>query len=249
MDTEWFKKRMRERKVSQGTLSKELGRERTSIVRILSGKQPMRIDEAAVFARLLGTTYLEVIEHALAGQRDNGIDFEVATIGVPLRYRIAAAEADAGLFEFPEPKPRVPTPPRWIETLNAFAAEVVDQSIDMRYPVGSVLYCVPPNELGRPILAGDICVVLHLTGGKPFEVRAGIVTPAPGSGFIVVGASRDPKLSLSLWFERESSGKSGLNDGTGIHEWNAQPAFNYTPSPSDAAIIAGVVTGSFQPEA
>lgn len=248
MDTEWFKFRMKELGVSQDLLARELGRERTSIVRILSGNQPMRLDDALVFARMLRTTYQEIVEHAL-DIPTGGLDFSGRDGSVPLRYRIAAAESHVGNFEFGDDAPLLSAPPEWKPTSHAFAAEVADRSIDMRFGPGSILYCIPPNELGRPLRAGEPCVLLHLAKGKPFEVRAGIITPAPNrSGFIVVGASRDRKFALSLWFSPEKIGEQ-LDEFEPRDQWKTETIaeFDYDISANDAAIVVGIVTASIRP--
>lgn len=248
MDTAWFKKRMKMLGISQDAIAGRLARERTAVVRILAGKQPMRLDDALVFAELLKVSYREVVERALSLPA-GGLNFGSDEAGVPLRYKIAALESDMGAFDLGESCPRISPPPKWNPSPGAFAAEVMDDSFNRRYRRGSVLYCIPPNELNRPLHVGDACVFLHLSNGVAFEARGGIVTPSTeSSSFLLAGASLDPKNNLTIWFDRESAA-SALSEGPSrFHGDTAAADFLYEPRASDNAIIVGVVTAAFRPD-
>lgn len=248
MDSIWFKNRMKSLGVTQEALAKRLGRDRDKVRRILNGTQTMRVDEALTFAQVLDTSFVEIAERALdMPQGSLGIPADDKT--VPLRYRVAVAESDAGRFDYGEQYQRVAPPPRWHGTKNAFAAEIADDSVDRRYSVGTTLFCIPPDELERPLRQGDLCIMLHRVRGKPFEVRAGYVTGVPGrSGFVVIGASTNPKFALSLWFDRESEPQEVAETLQNKGFSAEQSEFTYKPRASDAAEIVGVVTGAFQPE-
>lgn len=250
MDSAWFKNRMKELGVTQEALGTELGRDRDKVRRILGGTQTMRIDEALTFATMLDVSYQEIVERAL-GLANGSLSFGKRDRNIPVRYRVAAAESNAGPFDLGPKHPMLTAPPKWQLTPNAFAAEVADNSFDRRYPQGTLLYCVPPEELLRPLRAGDACVLLHLTKGRPFEARGGIITPAPGrDGFVVVGASFDQKFALSIWFDQDKS-NGAMHETRGGFEVETPPSaeFDYQPSPRDNATIIGIVTAALRPEA
>ena len=64
MDVEWFKHRQRIAGVTSETLGEALGRDRTIVSRIYHGRQPMTLDQADVFARLLDVPVSDVLERA-----------------------------------------------------------------------------------------------------------------------------------------------------------------------------------------
>lgn len=64
MDTMWFKRVQKRAGVTSWDLGKALGRDRSVVSRIINGSQKMTVDQAKVFARLLGEPLDEVMHRA-----------------------------------------------------------------------------------------------------------------------------------------------------------------------------------------
>lgn len=60
----WFTSAMAERRVSQRELARLMGVDPATIHRLLTGKRPMRLDEATDLARLLGKSVVDVLDNA-----------------------------------------------------------------------------------------------------------------------------------------------------------------------------------------
>lgn len=64
IDGRWFTSAMADRQISQRQMAKLMGVDPASIHRLLTGKRPMRMDEAAQIAHLLSLPVADVLEHA-----------------------------------------------------------------------------------------------------------------------------------------------------------------------------------------
>lgn len=64
IDRRWFTATLSDRKISQRQLAKKLQCDPASVHRLLTGKRPMRLDEATNIAHLLGVPVTDVLEHA-----------------------------------------------------------------------------------------------------------------------------------------------------------------------------------------
>jgi transcriptional regulator with XRE-family HTH domain len=64
IDTRWFRDRLADRQMSQRELARKMGLDHASISGLIRGKRPMRMQEAATIARLLGVPVSQVVEHA-----------------------------------------------------------------------------------------------------------------------------------------------------------------------------------------
>lgn len=64
IDGRWLSSMLQDRKVSQRQFAKQMGVDPASIHRLITGKRPVRIDEAAQIARLLSLPVGDVLEHA-----------------------------------------------------------------------------------------------------------------------------------------------------------------------------------------
>ena len=79
MDTAWIKRLMKKTKVTQIDLGKAIGRDRSVISRIITGEQPLKLNEVETFARKLGVPKPEMLRRA-------GLDLktvDVAPTGKP----------------------------------------------------------------------------------------------------------------------------------------------------------------------
>lgn len=64
MDDKWFKAQQKRADVTAEDIGKALGRDRSVVSRIYVGRQKMSLDQAKVFARVLGTPLEDVMKHA-----------------------------------------------------------------------------------------------------------------------------------------------------------------------------------------
>lgn len=64
INTQWFVDSLNDKRMSQRGLAKLLGCDPSSVHRLLTGKRPMRLDEAEQLSTLLGKTVGEVLGHA-----------------------------------------------------------------------------------------------------------------------------------------------------------------------------------------
>lgn len=64
IDGRWFTSALADRRISQRQFAKLMGVDPASIHRLLTGKRPMRMDEATQIARLLSLPVADVLEHA-----------------------------------------------------------------------------------------------------------------------------------------------------------------------------------------
>lgn len=64
INTQWFVDTLNDKQMSQRGLAKHLGCDPSSVHRLLTGKRPMRLDEAEQLSTLLGKTVGEVLGHA-----------------------------------------------------------------------------------------------------------------------------------------------------------------------------------------
>lgn len=64
VDDKWFKQRQKIAGVTAEDIARELGKDRSVVSRIYIGRQRMKLDEAKVFARVLGVPLNEVLDRA-----------------------------------------------------------------------------------------------------------------------------------------------------------------------------------------
>lgn len=64
MDDKWFKAQQKRAGVTAEDIARELGRDRSLVSRIYVGRQKMTLEQAQVFARVLGVPLDEVLERA-----------------------------------------------------------------------------------------------------------------------------------------------------------------------------------------
>ncbi len=64
MDDKWFKQRQKIAGVTAEDIARELGKDRSVVSRIYIGRQQMKLEEAKVFARVLGVPLNEVLDRA-----------------------------------------------------------------------------------------------------------------------------------------------------------------------------------------
>ncbi|MEO1797731.1 MAG: helix-turn-helix domain-containing protein [Pseudomonadota bacterium] len=64
MDDKWFKLKQKERGITAEEIAQALGRDRSAVSRIYTGRQPMKLDEARIFSEILDAPLPEILEKA-----------------------------------------------------------------------------------------------------------------------------------------------------------------------------------------
>lgn len=64
MDDKWFKQKQKQAGVTAEDIARKMGRDRTAVSHIYTGKRRMSLDWAKVFAEVLGVRLDEVLQHA-----------------------------------------------------------------------------------------------------------------------------------------------------------------------------------------
>jgi len=68
MNAAWIKQKLKLMGTTQGQLAQAIGRDRAVVSRILQGRQPLRLDWAEAFARVLHVSTTELLHHSGIGQ-------------------------------------------------------------------------------------------------------------------------------------------------------------------------------------
>ncbi len=157
IDTQWFVDTLASRRMSQRGLARHLGCDPSSVHRLLTGKRPMRLDEAEQLAALLGKTVSEVLDHA-------GIPIDPAHTAPVCGYLDGVLEAHLELDrEDVERVAALAGAPRNTFAMRAMTAGSIMQSID-----GWLFYvALPPEHDGVQSEAiGRLCLVRVRNGPR-----------------------------------------------------------------------------------
>lgn len=80
VDTQWFKDRLADKRMSQRGLAKTLGLDAAAISLTLRGRREMKLSEAAAIAMLIGTPVEEVLAHAGVRAASSGARISVSAV-------------------------------------------------------------------------------------------------------------------------------------------------------------------------
>jgi transcriptional regulator with XRE-family HTH domain len=100
MDSDWFTQRMAACGLDQDRIGQAIGRDRSTVSRILSGDRELKLSEVERFAKLFGETPLEIIRHAyswsspLGGVPEAEIDDELLRLAIEVAKRGLRRNAD-----------------------------------------------------------------------------------------------------------------------------------------------------------
>lgn len=157
IDGRWFTSTLRDRRISQRGLAKLMGVDPASIHRLLTGKRPMRLDEATALSKLLDKPVSEILDHA-------GIPLQTADT-VPVAGWVdgigeAHLETDQ---KNPERVPGLAAMPSSTFALRAQTGGTPLQFID-----GWLLYVELPLQSGEidPDVIGRYCLVELESGAR-----------------------------------------------------------------------------------
>jgi transcriptional regulator with XRE-family HTH domain len=150
IDRRWFVDLLDERKISQRQFAKKLECDPASVHRLLTGKRPMRLDEATSIAHLLAVPVSDVLEHA-------GLDVKAGDRTVPLVGYVdgqGEAHLDWNARGAPIPVPS-DLPPLGVAVQLRTAATALD-TMDGWTLFTTVPSGISPDALGRLCLVGVV---------------------------------------------------------------------------------------------
>lgn len=147
IDRRWFTATLSDRRISQRQLAKLMGVDPASIHRLLTGKRPMRMDEAVNIASLLGVPVADVLGHA-------GVNVSGSVASVPL-VGFVDGQGEAHL-DWNAQGERVPSPVELPPRACAVQMRTASSPIDSWD--GWILYTTLPDGIAADAL-GRLCLV------------------------------------------------------------------------------------------
>jgi len=177
-------------------------------------------------------------------------------VSVPLRFAIAAAEAEArpATYDLPEPQEWL-QPGRLEDPVECFAAQIFDGSADVDFPRDTVLFARPVGAPARVPIGAKIVVRFYLEPGndgprRTHEILYGILDQNVVGDLVLITRTRNPLIPRHALIRSAPAPRSGL--GAGLGERPLVPpardgTITYAPSPEDPAEILGIVVYAMGP--
>jgi transcriptional regulator with XRE-family HTH domain len=175
-------------------------------------------------------------------------------LSVPLRFAIAAAESDTrpDRFDLPEPHERV-HPGRIADPADCVAAEIFDDSADLDFTRGTVLFLRPLPTLREPLRVGARIVVrFFLEPGRPAEERGtheiiyGVLDQNILGDLVLITRTRNRLVPRHALIHAATAPRSGLAE----HAATNLPrggTVDYRARADDPAEILGLVVYAMGP--
>jgi transcriptional regulator with XRE-family HTH domain len=171
-----------------------------------------------------------------------------AAAAVPLRFAIAAAESEGcpAAFELPEPWEWLAAG-RLADAQHCFAAEIADDSADLDFARGTVLFVRAPPGLAAPLqLGARIVSRFFLATGhgdsvrRTHEILYGILDRNPLGDLVLITRSRNRLLPRSALIQAAPSLEGGLAEAALVLR-RPGSAVEYEPRAGDPGEILGCV--------
>ena len=175
-------------------------------------------------------------------------------MSVPLSLVVAAAESEARpeRFDLPDPRERL-RPGRLADPESCFAAEVFDDSADLDFAPGAILFVRERAYLPTPLRAGDrVLVRFYLDpvadGVLPVthEILYGVLDQNIVGDLILITRTHNRLLPRHALIQSAASNRPGLAERAMILPARDE-AIDYEPRPGDAAEILGLVVYAMGP--
>jgi len=175
-------------------------------------------------------------------------------VSVPLSIAVAAAESDTRpeLFDFPEPYERL-RPGRLADAEECFAAEIFDDSADLDFERGVILFVRELPRLRAVLRAGDKVLVrfflepAEADSARPtHEILYGILDQNIVGDVVLITRTRNRLIPRNALIQSASPVRRGLAErADSLPTGGASIA--YEPHPDDPAEILGVVIYAMGP--
>ena len=175
-------------------------------------------------------------------------------ISVPLRFAIAAAEAEARpeRFDLPEPHEML-HPGRAGEPQDCVAAEIFDDSADLDFAAGTVVFLRPMASLREPIRAGSRVVArffldpASVEAERPtLEILYGILDQNIIGDLILITRTRNRLIPRHALIQPAALPRSGFSEGTASAP-RRDGVIEYRQGDDDPAEILGLVVYAMGP--
>jgi transcriptional regulator with XRE-family HTH domain len=178
----------------------------------------------------------------------------VQGISVPLSAAIAAAESETRpeSFDLPEPRERL-RPGRLADPQDCFAAEIFDDSADLDFERGAILFVRERSHLHAPLRAGDKILArfyLEPEGGNAprptHEILYGILDRNIVGDLVLITRTRNRLIPRNALIQNAPPGPPGLAERA-LFLPPRDAAIAYEPRLGDPAEILGVVVYAMGP--
>jgi transcriptional regulator with XRE-family HTH domain len=166
-------------------------------------------------------------------------------VSVPLRFAIAATESNSrpASFDLPEPHEML-QPGRITEPQDCFAAEIFDDSADVDFARGTVLFLRPVTGSSEPLRAGVRVVarfLLEVDGERRAqEILYGILDQNILGDLVLITRTRNRLIPRHALVHAAALPRSGLAEEARL-ELSHDRRIDYHPRPDDPAEILGLV--------
>ena len=165
-------------------------------------------------------------------------------VSVPLRFAIAAAESSSrpDSVDLPEPHEML-QPGRIAEPQDCFAVEIFDDSADLDFARGTVLFLRPLAGLHEPLRAGVRVVARFMLDDgerRTHEILYGILDQNILGDLVLLTRTRNRLIPRHALIHAAASRRSGLTEGAELGLPHDRK-IDYQPSPDDPAEILGLV--------
>ena len=172
-------------------------------------------------------------------------------VSVPLSVAVAAAESEARpeRFDLPEPRERL-RPGRLVAPEDCFAAEIFDDSADLDFAAGAILFVRERAHLQGPLRAGDkVLVRFYLEpasdGGVPVthEILYGVLDQNIVGDLVLITRTGNRLIPRNAVIQSAAPNRPGLAERA-----MALPMLiDYELRPGDPAEILGLVVYAMGP--
>src|SRR5579863_591009 len=174
-------------------------------------------------------------------------------VSVPLAAAVAAAESETRpeRFDLPEPRERL-RPGRLTGPEDCFAAEIFDDSADLDFAKGSIVFVRELAHLRAPLRAGDKVLVRFYLDPLPgdeapptHEILYGILDQNIVGDLVLITRTRNRLLPRNALIQSAAPRRPGLAERPARPLRDA--AIEYEPRPGDLAEILGLVVYAMGP--
>src|SRR5579864_5176616 len=175
-------------------------------------------------------------------------------VSVPLSIAVAAAESEGHpeRFDLPQPHERL-RPARLDDTEDCFAAEIFDDSADLDFERGAILFARERPHLRSPLRAGDkVLVRFYLEpaatdgAGSTHEILYGILDQNIVGDLVLITRTRNRLVPRNALIQSAAPGRPRFAERAPDPPLR-DAGIDYEPRPGDPAEILGVVVYAMGP--